>query len=187
MGFDGAAAGCAEIRAMRTPTLDPRLDEKLSEAERRFSELDAALASPEVLSSPEKLRSLGQERAHLEPVVTSGRSLRAALAEHRGALELLEETDDPDMRALAEAELSMLEERIETLLAEVKDLLVPEDPMADRAAVVEIRAGTGGDEAGLFAADLMRMYRRLAERKGWTVELMSLSEGIPGAIKEAIF
>ncbi|HET9949396.1 MAG TPA: peptide chain release factor 1 [Longimicrobiales bacterium] len=167
--------------------MDPRLEEKLSEAERRFAELDEALASREVLSSPEKLRALGQERAQLEPVVASGRSLRAALVEHGGALELLNETDDPDMRELAEAELARLEERIDALSDEVRELLVPEDPLADRAAVVEIRAGTGGDEAGLFAADLMRMYRRLAERKGWSVELMSLSEGIPGSIKEAIF
>jgi peptide chain release factor 1 len=148
--------------------------------------VNEALASPDVLSSREKLRNLGQERAHLEPVVISGRHLRTALAEHRGAVELLD-SEDPDMRALAEEELSGLEERIESLSAEVRDLLLPQDPLADRAAVVEIRAGTGGDEAGLFAADLMRMYRHLAEREGWSTELLSLSEGIPGSIKEAIF
>jgi peptide chain release factor 1 len=91
------------------------------------------------------------------------------------------------MRALAEEELRRLEGRIEELSGEVRELLLPDDPLADRAAVVEIRAGTGGDEAGLFAADLMRMYQRLAEKEGWSIELMSLSEGIPGSIKEAIF
>jgi peptide chain release factor 1 len=172
---------------MKTPTLDPKLDERLGEAERRFEEVNEALTSREVLSNPGKLREYGQERSHLEPVVASGRSLRTALDEHRGALEVLEGSDDPDLRAMAEEEITRLEERIEALTGEVRDLLVPEDPLADRAAVLEIRAGTGGDEAGLFAADLMRMYRHFAERQGWTVELMSLSEGIPGAIKEAIF
>jgi len=171
---------------MRSPTLDPKLDERLSEAERRFQEVNDALARPDVVSNLEKLRDLGQERAHLEPVVTSGRRLRAALSEHKGALELVE-SEDEDMREMAEEEVSSLEDRIDSLTAEVRELLIPPDPLADRAAVVEIRAGTGGDEAGLFAADLMRMYRHLAERLGWTIELMSLSEGIPGSIKEAIF
>ncbi len=180
---DGAPS---RSRLMKFLTLDPKLDERLSEAERRFDEVNDALVSREVLSSPDKLREYGQERSHLEPVVTSGRELRAALAEHRGARELLD-TDDPEMRSLAEEEISRLEERIEVLSQQVRELLLPEDPLADRAAVVEIRAGAGGDEAGLFAADLMRMYQHLAERLGWSVELVSLSEGIPGSIKEAIF
>ncbi len=180
---DGAPS---RSRLMKSPTLDPKLDERLSEAERRFDEVNDALVSREVLSSPDKLREYGQERSHLEPVVTSGRELRGALAEHRGARELLD-TDDPEMRSLAEEEISRLEERIEVLSQQVRELLLPEDPLADRAAVVEIRAGAGGDEAGLFAADLMRMYQHLAERLGWSVELVSLSEGIPGSIKEAIF
>jgi peptide chain release factor 1 len=172
---------------MKPATLDPKLDQRLADAERRFAEVNESLASPEVLSSPERLRALGQERAHLEPIVAAGARLRAALAELRGALELQEESDDPDMGALAEAEVARLEPSIAALTAEVRELLLPQDPLGDRAAVVEIRAGTGGDEAGLFASDLMEMYRRLAERQGWTIELMSLSQGIPGSIKEAIF
>jgi peptide chain release factor 1 len=172
---------------MKTPTLDPRLEQRLGEAEARFTDVERALASPQVLARPEQLRELGQERAHLEPVVETARRLRAALREHIGAAELMEEADDPDLRAMAEAELAGLEERIESLTREARERLIPRDPLEDRAAVVEIRAGTGGDEAGLFAADLMRMYERLAERQGWSVELLSLSEGIPGSIKEAIF
>jgi len=172
---------------MRTVTLDPKLDERLRDSERRFAEVNDALASPDVLSSPEKLRGLAQERAALEPIVTAGGRLRAAIAELGGAVELLEESDDADMRALAEAEVGRLDGSIEALTAEVRDLLVPQDPLGDRAAVVEIRAGTGGDEAGLFASDLMEMYRRLAEAQGWSIELVSLSQGIPGSIKEAIF
>src|SRR5689334_15521052 len=171
---------------MKPVSLDSKLDQRLAEAERRFAEVNESLASPEVLSSPERLRALGQERSHLEPIVTAGGMLRAALAEQRGALELLE-SDDADMRALAEAEIPRLDQSIEKLGAQVRELLVPHDPLGDRAAVVEIRAGTGGDEAGLFASDLMEMYRRLAERQGWAIELMSLSQGIPGSIKEAIF
>lgn len=172
---------------MKTPELDPRLDQRLREAERRFAELDAALADPAVLSRPDKLRALGQERATLEELVAAGEALRGALAEHAGAWELAEGADDAEMRAMAEEEIPALEERIEALTLQVRELLIPRDPLEDRAAVVEIRAGTGGDEAGLFAADLMRMYERLAERLGWSVELLSLSEGIPGSIKEAIF
>jgi peptide chain release factor 1 len=171
---------------MKSSDLDPRLADRLAEAERRFAGVEEALASPEVLTRPDKLRELGQERAHLEPIVATGRELRAALEEHAGALELTR-SDDADMRALAEEETSALAGRIERLTARVKELLIPPDPLEDRPAVVEIRAGTGGDEAGLFAADLMRMYRAYAEQKGWSFDLMDLSEGIPGSVKEAIF
>jgi peptide chain release factor 1 len=88
---------------------------------------------------------------------------------------------------MAEDEVRALEARIPELVREVRERLVPPDPMDDRPAVVEIRAGTGGDEAGLFAGDLMRMYQHVAERQGWSVELLSLSEGIPGSVKEVIF
>ena len=172
---------------MKTPILDTRLDQRLREAEERFAELDRSLASPEVLSSVERMRELGQERAQLQPLVETGQSLRAALVEQEGAEALLAEAEDPEMRSLAEEELSSLQVRIDSLLEETRRLLIPKDPMEDRAAVVEIRAGTGGDEAGLFAADLMRMYQRLAERQKWSVEVLSVSEGIPGSIKEVIF
>ena len=172
---------------MKSPTLDPRLEDRLRHAERRFAEVDSELASPDVLSSPSRTRELGQERAHLDDLVTASRELTSALGQYQGVRELLNESDDSEMRALAEEELAQLDERIGQLGSLVRELLIPPDPLADRAAVVEIRAGTGGDEAGLFAADLMRMYRRLSERMGWKLELMSLSEGIPGSIKEAIF
>jgi peptide chain release factor 1 len=172
---------------MKSPTLDPRLDERLSEAVRRFSDVDSELASPEVLSNPDRLRELGQERAYLEPIATAGQALRDAIREYAEAQELAGAADDTEMKALAEEEVAALDASIEELTLKVRTLLVPPDPLADRAAVVEIRAGTGGDEAGLFAADLFRMYKRLAERAGWKLELMSVSEGIPGSIKEVIF
>ncbi|KPJ74773.1 MAG: peptide chain release factor 1 [Gemmatimonas sp. SG8_23] len=172
---------------MKDVGVDPRLEERLAEAERRFAGVEEALSSPEVLSNPDQLRELGQERAHLEPIVHAGRELHTVLEELSGALEIVEEAEDPEMRALAEEEARTLESRLEALAARVKELLIPPDPLADRPAVVEIRAGTGGDEAGLFASDLMRMYRLYAERQGWSMELMNVSEGIPGSIKEAIF
>lgn len=172
---------------MKSPALDPKLEERLREAECRFNEVNEALTTQDVLSTPGKLRDYGQERSHLEPVVTSGLDLRGALQEHEGALEILEESEEPDIRALAEEEIVCLEQRIESLIQKVRELLIPADPLSNRAAVVEVRAGTGGDEAGLFAADLMRMYRLMAEHRGWTIELLSISEGIPGSVKEAIF
>ncbi|HIA99884.1 MAG: peptide chain release factor 1 [Gemmatimonadetes bacterium] len=172
---------------MKPPTLDPRLHERLREAERRFKELDIELISPEVLKSPQRLRELGQERSRLEEIVGIGRELGQATQELEGAIELLQDSTDDELQALAEEECTSLQQLIEKLLLDLREVLIPKDPLSDRAAVVEIRAGTGGDEAGLFAADLMRMYRRLAERKGWSVELMSHSEGIPGSIKAVIF
>ena len=157
---------------MKPPTLDPRLNERLKEAERRFEELDAELISPEVLKSPQRLRELGQERSRLEEIVGLGRKLARATQELEGALELVEDSTDDELQALAEAECTGLQQLIGKLLLNLREVLIPKDPLSDRSAVVEIRAGTGGDEAGLFAADLMRMYRRLAERKGWSIELM---------------
>lgn len=145
------------------------------------------MADPAVATNPDRLRTLGQERAELVDAVTLGRELRALEEELRGARELAAEADDADMRAMAEDEVEALHTRIEDVTTRMRQALVPRDPLEDRPAVVEIRAGTGGDEAGLFCADLMRMYRRLAERRGWAVELISMSEGIPGSIKEVIF
>ncbi len=172
---------------MSSIELDPKLLERLEEAERRLAELDEQLADPSVLRDPARLRTLGQERSHLDEVVREGRRLTSMFAEHQGADELLHEAEDPEMRSMAQAELDTLSEQIPPLAEVVRELLIPRDPMDDRPAVVEVRAGTGGDEAGLFARDLMRMYQRYAERAGWSVEILSISEGIPGSIKEAVF
>ena len=167
--------------------VDERLLDRLRDARGHFGDLEAELADPAVVRNLDRLRTLGQERAELEPVILVANRLLGLLDEHEGASELLSEADDPEMRSLAEDEIASLEKRIHTLEAEARKLLIPQNPLDDRAAVVEIRAGTGGDEAGLFAHDLYRMYKRVAEREGWSVELMSLSEGIPGSIKEVIF
>ena len=149
--------------------------------------MESQLADPAVSTNPDRLRELGQERAELVAAVTAGRELRSIEAELAGARELASESEDPDMKAMAEEEVESLLGRVDEVTGRLRQALIPKDPLEDRPAVVEIRAGTGGDEAGLFASDLMRMYRRLAERRNWSVELISLSEGIPGALKEAIF
>ncbi len=167
--------------------IEPRLEKLFATREERFHAIERELADPEVVRDPARLRQLGQERAALATAVGAGRALAALEAEMAGARELYADSGDPEMRALAGEEIAALESRLEEAAARLRAALVPPDPMEDRPAVVEIRAGTGGDEAGLFGADLMRMYRRLAERRGWTVELIGLSEGIPGAIREAVF
>ena len=172
---------------MKNSDLDPRLLQRLAEAEVRLQQVDEELSMPGVSGDLERLRVLGQERAELEPVAHTAREVRRLMEEHESTRELAAESGDPEMEALAREEMQRIEERLRSLARAARELLVPPDPLEDRPAVVEIRAGTGGDEAGLFAADLLRMYRRLAERKGWKVELISFSEGIPGSVKEAIF
>jgi peptide chain release factor 1 len=166
--------------------LDERLEQRLAEAERRFGQLDELLSDPAVHRDPDKLRTLGQERSTLEEVVAAGGELRKVVRDLEQAREVLRDGDD-DLRELAQEEATELEGKLEALTTRVRELLIPRDPMEDRPAVLEVRAGTGGDEAGLFAAELMRMYMRFAERQGWSVEMMSVSEGIPGSIKEAVF
>lgn len=172
---------------MNSSILDPRLAQRLAEAEARLVEVDQELSDPSVAADPDRLRILGQERAELEPLVQMGQKIQRLRAEYEEALELARDPEDPEMQELAEEEAGGVKVRLDALSEEARVLLVPSDPLEDRPAVVEIRAGTGGDEAGLFAGDLFRMYRRLAERKGWKIEVIGLSEGIPGSVKEVIF
>ncbi len=167
--------------------MDTRLAARLSEIEERFRIVERELSNPDVVRNLDRMRELGRERAGLADAVTAGRLVRELEEELGEARELLAESDDPEMRALAEEEITSLDRRLEVAAARLRAALVPADPMENRPAVVEIRAGTGGDEAALFGADLVRMYRRLAERNRWSIELMSFSEGIPGSVKEAIF
>jgi len=143
------------------------------------------MATPEVASDPSRLTEVGRELAGLEPIVTAIRSWNAVRDELAGAREMTHDPDD-EVRAMARDELDTLEKREATLADELKLLLVPRDPNDDRNVIIEIRAGAGGDEAALFAADLFRMYARYAERRRWKLELLSSSEGPSGGFKEAI-
>ena len=159
--------------------------EKLQTIEARYDELMALVSDVSVQSDPNQYRTHSKALSELQPVVDKYRDYRTVLDESDQAKELAEGSD-PDMRELAEQELASLEERRETLVTEIKSLMVPKDPNDEKNVMLEIRAGTGGDEAGLFAGDLFRMYTRFAERQGWKVDVMSTSESGVGAIKEVI-
>ncbi len=168
-------------------TPSDRLREKIDEAVERREQLADQLASPEVISNPTQLRHIAQEHATLERIAEVGAQVAKLDEELRQARELSESTEDDDLAELARSEIESLESTIADLEAEARDLLTPKDPLDDRQAVIEIRAGTGGDEAGLFASDLFRMYTRFAEGNGWKTEILSRSEGTLGGLKEIIF
>jgi peptide chain release factor 1 len=134
----------------------------------------------------QRMTALGREHRHLAPVVEMAGLLQKYDNELAEAHELVS-VDDPEMSAEARAEVERLQAAITDLETRVKPALIPHDPLDDRPAIVEIRAGTGGDEAAIFAADLYRMYTRFAERRGWRIETISHSEGTLGGVKEAIF
>ena len=160
--------------------------EKLDEVVERFDELTKLICQPEIASVPSKMIELTKERAHLEPIVEAYRQYRKSESDLNEAQEMLNGEDDPDMREMAQEEASELEARMEQLAADLKILLLPTDPMDEKNIILEIRAGTGGDEAALFAADLFRMYARFAEAQRWKVEFLSESEGTVGGYKEVV-
>jgi peptide chain release factor 1 len=162
------------------------MEARLRQALARAEEVAQALARPDVARDPAKLRALGREHTRLAPVVRAAERLERLRRELEQARELAKDAD-PELVALAKADLARLTPEIEGLTAALHDLLLPRDPHDDRDAIVEIRAGTGGDEAGLFAAELARMYTRFAERHGLAVERIAVSEGSVGGVKEAIF
>ncbi len=158
--------------------------DKLSGIEERFQQIDLEMAKAG--QDYERVAELAQERAQLEPIVTTFREYRNVLDQIEQT-EALRSAEDPELRELAEAELEELSAREESLEAELKAMLVPRDPRDQRNVIVEIRAGTGGDEATLFAADLFRMYTRYAEERGWEAEVLSLNETGVGGFKEVVF
>ncbi len=159
--------------------------DRLREIERRFEELERQVADPAVIANRREFARLAKERAQLEETVLTWRErqrVAAELEEHRE----LAQGKDADLRELARAEMPALESRIAALDGQLKQLLIPRDPNDERNTVLEIRAGTGGDEASLFAAELFRMYTRFAERQGWRVEALSSSPTGLGGFKEVI-
>lgn len=158
--------------------------EKMRELERRFGEIEARMSAGPAADVYVKLAS---EYSELEPVVKKIREYQAALDEAEGLRAMLsDKATDREMRELAEMELPELESRIEALGDEMQILLLPKDAADEKSAILEIRAGTGGSEAALFAGDLFRMYERFASTKGWKVEVLSASEGEAGGYKEII-
>lgn len=162
-------------------------EERLQEFELRFEELEKNLADPETLSDIKKFTRLNREYRHLEPLVRAIRNLKKARASESEARQLLNLEKDSELRQLAQDELEIQQQQISRLEEEIRNLMLPRDPEDDANAIVEIRAGTGGDEASLFAGDLFRMYTRFCEKKGWRVSVADFNEGNTGGYKEIIF
>ena len=162
------------------------MEARLRQALARAEEVARQLADPETARNPAKLKQLGREHARLDAIRQTHQKLERLEGDLAQAREVLADKD-PELAQLARADVERVRPEIERLERELAELLTPPDPLADRDAIVEIRAGTGGDEAALFAADLLRMYTRFCERRRWKVEMLELSAGTLGGIKEAIF
>ncbi|MCW5878907.1 MAG: peptide chain release factor 1 [Anaerolineales bacterium] len=156
--------------------------DKIAGIETRYQEIERELAQP--AEDYQRVVELSKERSELEPLIAKMRAYREALRRRDESQEMVD-GDDAELAELAAAELADLEEQVPQLENELKSMLLPKDPRDGRNVIMEIRAGTGGDEAGLFAADLLRMYSRYAERQGWKTEILSLSDTGVGGVKEA--
>jgi peptide chain release factor 1 len=160
---------------------------KLEKIFQRYDEVNVLMTDPAVCSDQQKIRDLGKEFHMLEEVVKTGQRYKKALLDLNGSKELLDSTNDPEMKALALEEYERLKVEVGRLEEDLKILLIPPDPNDTKNFIMEIRGGTGGEEAAIFAADLYRMYIRFAERKGWKVALMDWNETDKGGFKEISF
>ncbi|HYL95578.1 MAG TPA: PCRF domain-containing protein, partial [Terriglobales bacterium] len=160
--------------------------ERLDQLETRYQELERSLASPEIISDSGKYQKAAKAHSELTPVVEKYREYKDLKRGIEESKAVLAEEKDADMRAYAQEELDKLQERAVAVEQELKVLLLPKDPTDEKHIVLEIRAGTGGDEATLFAAEMFRMYTRFAETQRWKVEVLSTSESGVGGLKEVI-
>ncbi|MDT7780086.1 MAG: peptide chain release factor 1 [Acidobacteriota bacterium] len=160
--------------------------EKLEQIEARYEALAAELSTPEVYTDQASYGKLSKQHRSLGEMVSKYREWKQLKSELSGAKELLDSSDDEEMREMARAEMTTLEERLQKTEEDLRVLLLPRDPNDEKNVILEIRAGTGGDEATLFAAEMLRMYGRYAERQGWRMEILDQSESGIGGLKEAI-
>ncbi len=156
---------------------------KLDTLTDRHEEVEGLLAEPDVMADQNQFRQLSVEYSQLEPVIQEYQKYRQALEDQKSAKEML---SDPEMKEMAQEELNELGASLEEMKLNLQKLLLPKDPHDKSNTFLEVRAGTGGDEAALFAGDLFRMYSRYAEQKGWKVEIISQNEGEHGGYKEII-
>ncbi|MCP5467859.1 MAG: peptide chain release factor 1 [Deltaproteobacteria bacterium] len=157
--------------------------EQLQKVVVRYKELEEQLMDPEITTDPQRFRKVNQEHSHLKELVETFEAYQKTKADLEGNRELL---NDPDLGEMAKDEIPRLEQELEEFEQKLKILLLPKDPNDDKNIFLEIRAGAGGDEAGLFAADLFRMYSRYAEKKGWNVEIVDSSNTGVGGLKEVV-
>ncbi|MEW5901163.1 MAG: peptide chain release factor 1 [Acidobacteriota bacterium] len=163
------------------------LFQELENLEEKFRHLTLSLSDPALLTNPQKFKEVSKERAELEPLIKKYEDFKRVKKQTRDSEELLTDKNlDPELRRLAEAELKESAEKAKTLEEELKILLLPKDPFDEKNVLLEIRAGAGGDESSLFAQELFRMYSRLAEKKGWPLEVLQTSLSPIGGFKEII-
>jgi peptide chain release factor 1 len=159
---------------------------RLDGLKHKFEEIGQQLSDPAVIADMKKYVALNKEYRDLEPIVKACDEYRNLVSNLEAARDILANEKDPDMREMAKEELALLEERQPKLEEEIKLMLVPADPQDGKNAILEIRAGTGGDEASIFAGDLFRMYSKFVEKRGWRMEVTSFSEGTAGGYKEIV-
>jgi peptide chain release factor 1 len=162
------------------------LSEKLDQLDLRYQEMTHELSQPEVVGDSARFQKLAKQHSELEDIVHKHREFKQIEKDLAGAHEVVQESEDPEMKHLAQEEEKQLNARKETVERELKLLLIPKDPNDDKNIILEIRGGTGGDEAALFAADLFRMYSRYAESQGWKVEVMESSPSSIGGLKDVV-
>ena len=165
---------------------DNSIHTRLDGLKRKYEEIGQKLADPEVIADVKQFIQFNKEYRELEPIIEASERYRTAIANLAEAKDILANDKDEEMREMARGEIAELEPKIETLEEEIKLLLIPKDPQDAKNAIVEIRGGTGGDEAAIFAGDLMRMYTKYIESKGWKYEITSFSEGTAGGYKEVV-
>ena len=163
------------------------LIEKLEKIKERYELVNQQLSDPAVLNDRKKMITLGKERSELEEIVQVYKNYKNVLDNLKGNKELIDAREDTELVEMAEMELEDLNKQKENLEEEIKIILLPKDPNDDKSVIMEIRAGTGGDEAALFAGDLFRMYTRFAENKGWKTEMIDINDTGLGGIKEVVF
>ena len=163
------------------------LVDKLEKIKAKYDSINEQLSNPQIASDREKYVTLGRERSELQEIMEVYSKYASVLKNIEGNKEIVDTVDDKELVSMAEAELEELEIEQEKLEEEIKVLLLPKDPNDDKDIIMEIRAGTGGEEAALFAGDLFRMYNRYAEIRGWKIELIDLNDTGLGGVKEAIF
>jgi peptide chain release factor 1 len=161
--------------------------EKLQAINERYEEVGRLITDPDIVSDMKRYISLNKEYKDLGPIITAYKEYKNIFENIQSTKEILAKEKDAEFREMAKIELDELVEKEEKLEEEIRILLIPADPQDEKNAIVEIRAGTGGDEAAIFAGDLYRMYQKFCETKGWKTELVDMNEGTSGGFKEVIF
>jgi peptide chain release factor 1 len=160
--------------------------DKLKEIENRFNEVAELIVSPDTMADMKKYSVLSKEYKELNKIVNEYHKYKDLLGNLEGARKMLNTEKDPEFREMAKEELETLEPQVEEMEGRLKEMLIPKDPNDSKNVILEVRGGTGGDEAAIFAGDLFRMYQRLSERQGWRMEVMDFTEGTSGGYKEVI-